>query len=468
MAINWKFWQRNANNLTFRDADSGALAEIFGAYPSIAGPSVTAESAMRVSAVHACVRILSGTISTLPLHLYRRTAAGREKLSDVNLWWLFNEQPTARYSAATMWEHVVKSMLLRGDAICYLARDNSGNVREVIPIAREAVVIEREGGRLKYAIQDDQRFIGLDQDDVLHFPGLGFDGVCGQSVIGHYAGNQAVGAAMAAEDHAARFFGRGTMQRFALMQKGRMTPAPLERMRAQWTNTYGGTDNAQKPLILVEGTEIKELSLSASDAQLLESRSFSVEDIARFFGVPPHMIGHTEKTTSWGSGIEQMSVGFVTYTLQPYLNRIEQELNRKLFRTAGRFFEFETKGLMRGDSAAQAAYFTAALGGSGGPGWMTPNEVRALNNLPALPGGDELSSWATPADPQVDQPVSDPAANDGDMAAANAAGVMTVNEAREKAGLQPLEGPAGSRLVGAMAGAEYRFDEITKKMERIG
>lgn len=424
---------------------SDSMFDIFGG--GFSGNSVTEQSAMRLSAVHACVRIIAGSLSSLPLHLFKRTSTGRERISDENLWWLLNEQPTPRFTAAAMWEFVGKSILLRGDAFIYIRRDLNGTVREFIPLRKEQVVVERDGNRLNYYVNDDDRTFGVQQEDMLHFAGLGFDGCISQSVISHY-GRTAISSALAAEEHAEKYFQTGTLQKFALMQKGKMTPEALQSLREQWLSTYGGVNNANKPLVLVEGTEIKELSLSASDAQLLESRSFSVEDIARFFGVPPHMIGHTEKASSWGSGLEQMSTAFVIYTLQPHLVRIEQELNRKLFKTAARFFEFETKGLMRGDSQAQANYFKTALGGSGGSGWMTQNEIRALNNLPPVEGGDTVSTWVTTQPSTSEAPVN--------------ASVMTINEARAQMGLQPVEG--GDVLM-LKASKTLKFNEVTKRIE---
>jgi HK97 family phage portal protein len=169
-----------------------------------------------------------------------------------------------------------------------------------------------------------------------------------------------------------------------------MSSEQQELLKQSFHNKYAGADNFHKlPLVLTEGLDAKEVSINAVDAQLLESRKFQVVDIARIFGIPPHMIGETSASTSWGSGIESMNRGFVTYTLQPHLVRIEQELNRKLFpRQSGRFVRFDREALLEGDSAAQAAYNRAALGGPGtGMGWMSVDEVRKTKGL-APQGGD--------------------------------------------------------------------------------
>lgn len=439
--------------------------EIFGLDSGAFGGTVVNEkTAMRLSAVHACVRVIADSTSVLPCHLYRETAGTRERDNADPLRRMMNLQPTPRFTAAAFRKFIIKSNLLRGDGFAYIRRNLRGDVLEIIPLHPDCVMVERSGDRLNYYILDDKRYFGVQQEDMLHFPGLGFDGVRSESVVSHY-GKTSLGAALSADEHAARFFGEGTMQRFSIEQKGKMSPDAIESLRNQWVNTYAGTRNANKPLVLVEGSQVKELSMSASDAQLLETRNFSVSDIARFFGVPGHMIGHTEKTTSWGSGIEQMSVGFVVYTLQPHLTSMEQEVNRKLFPREDKFFEFDTRGLLRGDSKAQSEYFRASLGGSGGPGWMSVNEVRKLNNLPPVEDGDEIVTWEkgsddvpSPTSEAIESPVQD-------------RDVMTVNEARARAGLEPLAG--GNVLVLEAAkvpsrpAAQYRFNELTRAIEPI-
>ena len=162
----------------------------------------------------------------------------------------------------------------------------------------------------------------------------------------------------------------------------------------------GGTGNAHLPALMVGGAKVHELTMNAEDAQLIDTRRFQVEDIARIFGVPPHMIGHTDKTSSWGTGVEQMSIGFVKYTLQRHLVKFEQEINRKVWPSRERYFvEFMTAGLERGDYKTRNEGYRIALGRAGEPAWMTVNEVRKLENLPPVPGGEKLPAPADPADP---------------------------------------------------------------------
>lgn len=370
------------------NGDSQTYQDISWWAPSYAGQVVTKETAMRVSAVFSCVRLIAGSIASLPLPIYERTEAGRKAVYNHPLWWVLNEEPTPRFTASTMWEYLTKCVLLRGDAFVLIVRDRAGRVTELQPMDTDNVIVERKENRLAYYVQDGDTRRGYDQDDILHFPGFGFNGTRSLSVI-QWAAKQSIGIAMAAEEHSARFFSNGMAPGYAVMTDKFMKQDQIDRLRQQLAEKGGGPANAHKPLVLTEGLDIKDISLSATDGQLMEARKFQVIEIARAFGVPPHMIGENEKTSSWGTGIEQMTLGYVKFTLSPYLTRWEQELNRKLFRTAKNFVSFDLSGLLRGDDKARADYLRQAIGGSQGPGWMTPDEVRHEEYL--LPIGDEAS-----------------------------------------------------------------------------
>ena len=374
------------NSLALGNAE---LYELLAGSPAASGLVVNEVSAMRVTAVYACVRLIAGAIASLPLAVYRRTGEGRERVRN-DLWWLLNEQPCPAVSAAVFWEYLLAQLLLSGDALTEIERGRGGAIRGLIPLDSRAVVIRKVDGRLRYEFCRDGEWLGRDQDDVLHIPGFGFDGTRGMSVIRH-AAREAIGLALAAEAFSSRFFASGAHPDVALKVPGKMTQEQIDNLRRIWASKYGGAHNASLPIVLTEGTDLKEVTLSAQDSQLIEARRFQVADIARAFGVPPHMVGETDKSTSWGSGIEQQGIGFVQYTLAPHLNRIEQEINRKCFRTERLFVEFNVEGLLRGDSKARAEYYTRALGGTQNPAWMTPNEIRQLENLPPLAGGDHLA-----------------------------------------------------------------------------
>lgn len=370
------------------------LQDLLGGSASVAGPLVTPETALKAATVFACTRLLSEAVAGMPLPIYERGEDGTRKRAPLDaangLWWLLNERPVSFCSAASFWEWMETDQLLRGDGIAVIARNRSGQVQEIIPIPRQNVIIERVKYRLRYYVNTDEGYFGFDQDDVLHFPGFGFNGTHGMSVI-QYAAKQAVGIALASEEFAGRFFSNGATPRFALEVPGALKNAQVEDLRAEFQRRYTGLENAHLPLILTHGAKAAQLSLDAESAQLLQTRLFQVVDICRAFGVPPFMVGETEKTTSWGAGLEQIGLGFVRYTLRGPLQRGEQEMNYKFWPRSARYYTaFDTDALMRGDSAAEAAYFRAALGGAQGAGWMSVDEVRKMKNLPPVPGGSQV------------------------------------------------------------------------------
>lgn len=362
-----------------------SVLEAFGAQPgAAAGINITPVSAMRVAAVFACVQKIAGAISTLPIDVFRTDGDTPVKLPRDALWYLLNEQPTAQYTAASHWEGVSINQLLRGDGYTWIRRATNNSVRELVPLPWAGIhpVLQNDGS-VRYYISYQGHNTWADPAEILHFAGFGFDGLRSMSVIS-YAAKNAAGNALAMDEYSGRFFRNGAHPSGIIKAPGKMTKEQVEALQAQYATKYAGIENAHRlPMVLTEGLDFKEVSLSAEDAQLLEARRFQVIDIARAFGVPPHMIGETSSSTSWGSGIESMSRGFVTYTLQHHLKRIEQELNRKLFpRDVGRFVRFDREALTEGDTAAQAAYNRAALGGPGvGQGWMSVDEVRKLKGL---------------------------------------------------------------------------------------
>jgi HK97 family phage portal protein len=387
---------RNEATVTY---DQSVL-DAFGVNPGAAGMTINATSAMRVSAVAACVQLIAGAISSLPLDIFTTDGETPVKLPRDALWYLLNEQPAPQYTAASHWECVSMSEMLRGDAFTRIMRDSMGRIFELRPTPWSAVTLELQIDRtVRYYLNDQSRRTWIEAGDILHFPGFGFDGIKGMSVIS-YAARNAAGNAMAMDEYSGKFFANGAHPSIILRAPGKMDPEQIANLQQAYTNKYSGAENFHRlPLVLTQGLDAKEISLSAEDAQLLEARKFQVVDIARAFGVPPHMIGETSSSTSWGSGIEAMSRGFVTYTLQTHLKRIEQELNRKLWpRRAGQFVRFDREALIEGDSKAQAEYNRAALGGPGsGQGWMSVDEVRRTKGL--APRGGSAAEIFDPRSP---------------------------------------------------------------------
>ena len=391
-------------------SDREAMADIFS-LPGPAARAVTPSTAMQVSAFYACITLIAGAIASLPLAFFERTDDGGRRRIKHDYWWLFNEQPSPLIPAAVFWEYIVGTKYLNGDGFAPMVRNRAGIVTEVLPISPLETEVERDRNTLRYLVNSEYlgRF-GVHQDDMLHFHGFGFNGRRSISVIKH-AARMAVGTQLAQDEFAARFFAQGAQPSVVIRYPGGAPAEMIEQLRQRWQERQAGLDNAHKPLVLTNNGDVKELTMSPEDAQLLESRRFGVEEIARAFGVPPFMIGSTEKTTSWGSGVEQMGQGFVRFTLRRILKRFEQELNRKLFRTSKYFCEFNVDALQQGDLKAQGEYFQKALGGAQGPAWMTPNEVRRLINEPPLDGGDELYKPAPKGDSNAPAEPNPPASS---------------------------------------------------------
>lgn len=396
---------------------------------SLGSTAVTERSAMGVSAVYACVALIGGAIASLPLPIYRRTDGGRERANHP-VWWLLNEQPHPDMSAAAFWEYLLTANLLYGDAFAEIVRTspNTNAVRWLRPLHPRCVQVdclEKDNG-LVYTVTDpdgDEPTRTILGADMLHIPGVGFNGKRSLSPVRHAARN-AVGIALAADEWSAGFFQNGARPDFALTTDGTLKPEQIDSLRDQWANRHAGAANRGKPVVMQGGLNVQPLTVPAEDAQLIETRRMQVEDIARIYGVPPHMIGHTTASTSWGSGIEQQAIGFVRFTLQRHLARIEQEINRKFWpRSLQYFAEFNVSGLERGDYKTRNEGYRVALGRAGEPGWMTINEVRRMENLPPLPEGDKIATvepaakTPDPAAARLDKAIS--AIGDGFVAMAS-------------------------------------------------
>lgn len=380
-----------SNSAQYYSSSDPAMIELISGRPASSGYAVTEITAMRVSAVAACIQLLGGTIASLPLSVYERTEDGRAKV-DSPLWWLLNEQPCMAWTAASMFEWFLRCNALRGDAFAQIKRNAGGIITGLVPLHPDRVTVLVSGGDIKYFYQPRTgNSYGIFADDMLHIPGFGYDGETGrsQSVI-QSGGFQSIGIALAADDFSGKFFANGATPKHLITAEGKMNQEQIDALRSAYAERYTGPNSIGKPMVLTQGLDIKELSMSAVDAELLESRKYQVIDIARAFGVPPFMIGANDTTTSWGTGIEQMTLGFVKFTLQTYLNRIEQEINRKFFRTSRYFVEFNLDGLLRGDSKSEGEFLRQARGGSQGPGWLTLNEVRRIKNQPPIAGGDTI------------------------------------------------------------------------------
>jgi HK97 family phage portal protein len=376
------------------------LANIIGGGAiSNAGPVVNETTAMKVSAVYACVALIGGAISTLPLNVYERTADGRSRV-DHPYWWLLNEQPEPDLSAAVFWEYVVAARAFYGDGFAEIIRPSFRSNRVTGFKAHHPLRVfpfRDSEGSLYYRIQP---LVGaeyvLHPADIIHIPSLGYDGIRSPSPI-TYAARQSIGTSLAAGEYSARFFSNGARPDFALKMDGNLTEDQAKLLRATWGERHSGVANSHLPAILTGGLQVQQLTLSAVDSQILATANWNLEEICRVLGVPPFMVGSTEKSTSWGTGQENMGRGFVKYTLLRDLRKFEQEFNRKLWPSRERLFvEFDVSGIERGDLKSENDALRVALGRAGEPGWMTTNEVRHIKLLPPIEGGDKLNSGVPP------------------------------------------------------------------------
>ena len=357
---------------------------------SASGIIVTERSAMQMTAVYACVRILSEAIAELPLHLYRYNEdGGKEKATDHPLYLLLHDEPNPEMTSFVFRETLMTHLLLWGNAYAQVLRNGKGEVVGLYPLMPNRMTVDRdEHGQLYYKYQRGSDEPGgkseaviLRHPDVLHIPGLGFDGLVGYSPIA--MAKNAIGLAIAAEEYGAKFYANGAAPGGILEHPG--TIKDPQRVRDSWQSTFGGSGNSNKIAVLEEGMKFTPISISPDQAQFLETRKFQINEIARIFRVPPHMVGDLEKSSF--SNIEQQSLEFVKYTLDPWVTRWEQSLTRTLFTDEEKkvyFIKFNLEGLLRGDYASRmSGYATARQNG-----WMSANDIRELENMDRIPAED--------------------------------------------------------------------------------
>ena len=364
-----------------------------GAYTeSKAGVRVGRETAMRVSAVYSCVRILAESIASLPVHLYKRLpGGGKERAVDHPMYDLVRRAPNPRMSAYQWMETMVYHMTLTGNAYNEKQTNNAQGVFAVYPWNPESVKIERtKKGDLQYELDEgdgSKRVRSAPQ--MVHVPGMAWDGISGMSPISY--ARESIGLSVATEEFGSRFFGNGTNMGtvYTLPEGARLTQEQTDNLVESLKAKHAGLSKSHSAILLPAGITASKVSIPPNDAQFLETRKFQVEEIARMYRIPLHMIQSETKSTSWGTGIESMSRGFVIYTLRPWLCRIEQVLNRSLLAESEQkeyFFEFLVDALLRGDQQARSEYFTAAIQN----GWLNRNEVREIENRNPVDGGDEF------------------------------------------------------------------------------
>lgn len=349
-----------------------------------AGVSVNHHNVLTLSAVWACTRLISETIGTLPLSIYEKTSGGRRVAPGHPLSFIIGTQPNTDTISSVFWESAVAAMLLRGNAYCEKLMIGGRLVGLQFLYPGRLTINSLGNGKKRYLYTGDN---GLQREipaaRIWTIPGFSLDGQVGVSVIRY--GAEVFGSALATDKAAAGTFKRGLMPTVWFKYPEKLKPDQREDARKFITERANGAVNAGDPLILESGMEVGNLGINPSDAQLLQSRAFGVEEICRWFRVPPWMVGHTEKSTSWGTGIEQQMIGFLTFTLGPWLKRIEQSIMKDLLTPAERlrfYPKFTVEGLLRADSAARAAFYSAMVNN----GILTRDEVRELEDREPMGG----------------------------------------------------------------------------------
>jgi HK97 family phage portal protein len=360
-----------------------------------AGKPVNEHTAMQMTAVYSCVRILSETLAGLPLHVYRyNDSGGKEKYLKHPLYKLLHDEPNPEMTSFAFRETLMSHLLLWGNAYAQIIRNARGEVIALYPLMPNKMTVDRDSkGRLFYLYSrtsDDAPTLGDDSQvylapsEVLHIPGLGFDGLIGYSPIA--MAKNAVGLAIATEEYGAKFFANGAAPGGVLEHPG--TIKDPQKVKESWNSAYQGSQNAHRVAVLEEGMKYQPIGISPEQAQFLETRKFQINEIARIFRVPPHMLADLEKSSF--SNIEQQSLEFVKYTLDPWVVRWEQSMCRALLMESEKpivFIKFNVDGLLRGDYVSRmSGYATARQNG-----WMSANDIRELENLDRIPaefGGD--------------------------------------------------------------------------------
>lgn len=351
------------------------------------GKHVTVDSALQLSAVFSCVSLISETVSTLPLKIYQRKADGSRDVAVMHpLYNVLCRSPNYEMTPSRFMLMIVASICLWGNSYVEIIRTASGRVISLNPLLPQNMVITRDKVTkfLKYSYTESGQKREISEKNMMHIRGFGIDGVMGLFKV--QKARETIGAAQAAEEAAAKFFENGLQTSGLLSAEGKLTPDQREAIRINM-GKFMGSKNSGKLLVLENGMQYHGITMNPEAAQMLETRTFEIEEICRWFRVPPFMVGHLNKQSSWASSTEGMNMQFLTNTLRPMLVNIEQEIARCLIGVAESekyYVEFGVEGLLRADSKGRAEYYASALD----HGWYNRNEVRRKENEAPIPGGD--------------------------------------------------------------------------------
>lgn len=383
---------------------SQADAYLFGGLPASSGRAVTPEGALACAAVMACVRVLAESMGQAPCYLFERLEKGKAPAPQHKVYQLVHDQPNPEMTCATFKETLQGHLALRGNAYAEIERDRAGRPLWLWPLRPDRTGPTRNPktrAREYVTHLADGTQAVLAAENVLHIPGLGYDGMKGYSPV--EIARDTIGLALATEEHGARLFSQGAVAGGVLEHPGNLSPDAQSRLKTAWANQHQGLTGAHRIAVLEEGMKFNAIGMENDHAQFLESRKFSVTEVARLYRVPPHMIADLERATF--SNIEQQGIEFTTHTLGIWVTRWEEAYSLALLKDAERaryYAEFSLTAFLRGDTPARYAAY--AVGRQWG--WLSPNEIRSRENMNPIDGGDvyerplnmaPLGSPATPA-----------------------------------------------------------------------
>lgn len=375
---------REIRNTTLEDPlvpmTGATLLEMWGGDKTYSGKSVNEITALGLSAVWRAVQISSSVPASLPFHAYRKV--GDSRTLAVGHAARLMDDPHPDMTPFEFWQTVFMHRKLWGNAYVRKLYNPLGQVQEMWPIhpGRVKVGRESEAGRKVYVIDGDTANPMSDRE-ILHLPGMGYDGICGVSPI--RAARQSIGLGLAAEEYGAKLFGSGALATGILQTEQRLTQRQADQLADRWKAKHDGLNSAHGTIVLDKGANFHQLSIPPEDAQFLESRRFQIVEVCRWFGTPPFLMFETEKSTSWGTGLEQQALGWVKFDMGPDLIAVEQRVTKHVLKPEPVYGHFSVDGLLRGDSAARAAFYTAMWN----IGVYDTDEIRAYEELEPVEGG---------------------------------------------------------------------------------
>lgn len=361
--------------------DTAAMLQLLGMQPSTAGVMVSPESAMRFGAVYTCIKVLGETVGSLPFQVFERTEKGKKLAAKRPEYKLLHDAPNAAMTSIVWREILVAQQQGWGNHYSWIRWANSGRIYDIQPLLPNSTTPKKaKDGTMSYEVQTASGRQILSADEVLHIPALGWDGVKGISPIGML--RNAIGAGLAAEEFAARFFANDARPGIVIETPFAPNTKKAGEIKDDVDEKFGGLGNKWKSMTTGPGVKIHTITMPMDDAQFLETRKFQKSEIFGIYRVPPHLGGDLDKATF--SNIEQQDIGFAKHTIRPLNVRIEQEINRKLFPKGDYFVEINIDGLLRGDFKSRMEGYAQAVGGP----FLLVDEVRGLENFEPVPGGD--------------------------------------------------------------------------------